>query len=209
MKTNAKSLSLEQPGAPWGQNVVRLQRETFPFKRKETFSRKPGECPWLWTTRKIYLTTDVLLNSAATAGIRFFDLRSICSQIRLHCGSTGVLTEWLSPSAHVYLTCFNPPSTKLKLIGNLMMSDALDKYRSLQQELYYIRGRHLELESEEEDSHLERMDEAWWQLTKVEREIISSEPPRKTPTHPSPMAAPIVDVDVENEPDGPVRRIAA
>jgi len=61
------------------------------------------------------------------------------------------------------------------------MDDTLNRYRRLQAELSWIRWSHVGHESEEEDAHLTKMDEAWWNLSKDERELISAEPSRGSP----------------------------
>lgn len=88
------------------------------------------------------------------------------------------------------------------------MSDTLNEYRDLQKRLTWIRWTHLGHESEEEDEHLEKMDEVWWKLSDDERAIISSEPFRNDLIEPTKSQPEMIDVDVREQP-GRVRQIAA
>lgn len=49
------------------------------------------------------------------------------------------------------------------------MSNALAEYRRLEIELFEIRRRNQQRESEEEDRHLEKMDEVWKRLSAEDR----------------------------------------
>lgn len=44
-------------------------------------------------------------------------------------------------------------------------SEAARKYLRLEEELMHIRHQHKGAESDEEEKHLEKMDDAWWALT--------------------------------------------
>ncbi len=80
------------------------------------------------------------------------------------------------------------------------MSEALTEYRKLLKKLSWIRWAHLGHNSEEEDAHLEAMDEVWWQLTDEEREMVSTEPSRQDPIQPATTDPQMIDLDVQNIP---------
>jgi len=88
------------------------------------------------------------------------------------------------------------------------MSEALGRYRRLQEQLSWIRWKHIGHESAEEDALLEEMDGAWWGLTGEERQSISAEPPRTDLVQDSRNTLVLVDVNV-NEHPGAVRQLVA
>ena len=55
------------------------------------------------------------------------------------------------------------------------MSEAFERYRSLERDLIYIRWRHAGLESEEEDPVLDAMEEVWYELSENEQQLLYSE----------------------------------
>ena len=55
------------------------------------------------------------------------------------------------------------------------MSDALQQHRALERELIYIRWKHAGLESEEEESILDTMEEIWYELSEEEQNELNSE----------------------------------
>lgn len=59
----------------------------------------------------------------------------------------------------------------------------ISQYKQLQQKLTNTRRINSGSESPEEDVLLEEMDDVWQQLTDVERQTISSEPPRGDQIH--------------------------
>lgn len=58
------------------------------------------------------------------------------------------------------------------------MSEAFERYRSLERDLIYIRWQHAGFESDEEDSILEDMDVVWYELSKAEQRLLYSEGPK-------------------------------
>ena len=81
----------------------------------------------------------------------------------------------------------------------------LEEYRNLQKQLMWIRWTHQGHDSDEEDTHLDLMDEAWWKLTDKDRNLISSEPPLRDFSKDDPIESEMIDVDpVEHS--GPVRK---
>lgn len=55
------------------------------------------------------------------------------------------------------------------------MSEAFERYRSLELDLIYIRWQHAGFESEEEESILEDMDVVWYELSYEEQQLLYSE----------------------------------
>ena len=55
------------------------------------------------------------------------------------------------------------------------MSDALHRHRALERELIYIRWKYAGLESEEEESILDAMEEIWYELSEEEQDELNSE----------------------------------
>ena len=55
------------------------------------------------------------------------------------------------------------------------MSDALQQHRALERELIYIRWKYAGLESEEEESILDAMEEVWYELSEEEQDELNSE----------------------------------
>ena len=55
------------------------------------------------------------------------------------------------------------------------MSDALQQHRALERELIYIRWKYAGLESEEEDSILDAMEDIWYELSEEEQNELNSE----------------------------------
>ena len=55
------------------------------------------------------------------------------------------------------------------------MSDALRRHRALERELIYIRWKYAGLESEEEESLLDAMEDIWYKLSKEEQNELNSE----------------------------------
>lgn len=55
------------------------------------------------------------------------------------------------------------------------MSEAFERYRSLEHDLIHIRWQHAGFESEEEDSILEDMDVVWYELSEEEQQLLYSE----------------------------------
>lgn len=55
------------------------------------------------------------------------------------------------------------------------MSDALQQHRDLERELIYIRWKYAGLESEEEDSILDAMEDIWYELSEEEQNELNSE----------------------------------
>ena len=58
------------------------------------------------------------------------------------------------------------------------MSAPLDHYRKLEERLRYLRWLSQGLESVQEDTLLEEMDDVWWELSEEERAIAEAERPR-------------------------------
>ena len=52
------------------------------------------------------------------------------------------------------------------------MSEAFERYRSLELDLIYVRWQHAGFESEEEESILEDMDVVWYELSEEEQELL-------------------------------------
>jgi hypothetical protein len=86
------------------------------------------------------------------------------------------------------------------------MSEALAKYRGLEEELVRVRWIHRGLESAEEDDILEKMDGVWSQLTAGERAAVSAEPGRSLLREGRPTTRSIVDEDVWVYQELPPRR---
>ncbi len=89
------------------------------------------------------------------------------------------------------------------------MSEALARYRELEDALIFARWLHRGMESHEEDCLLEEMDRVWWELDDAERCRLDAEPPRSlirpgSKPHPHRVLA---DADKEAEPNAPPRRI--
>ena len=55
------------------------------------------------------------------------------------------------------------------------MSEAFERYRSLERDLIYIRWQHAGFESDEEESILEDMDVVWYELSEEEQQLLYSE----------------------------------
>ena len=55
------------------------------------------------------------------------------------------------------------------------MSEAFERYRSLELDLIYVRWQHAGFESEEEESILEDMDVVWYELSEEEQQLLYSE----------------------------------
>lgn len=55
------------------------------------------------------------------------------------------------------------------------MSNALQRHRALERELIYIRWKYAGLESEEEESILDAMEEIWYELSEEEQNDLNSE----------------------------------
>ena len=55
------------------------------------------------------------------------------------------------------------------------MSDALQQHRALERELIYIRWKYAGLESEEEESILDAMEDIWYKLSEEEQNELNSE----------------------------------
>lgn len=55
------------------------------------------------------------------------------------------------------------------------MSEALVRYRSLEQDLIYIRWQHAGFESEEEETILDAMEKVWYELSEKEQQLLYSE----------------------------------
>lgn len=58
------------------------------------------------------------------------------------------------------------------------MTEALKRYRQLEDDLVFVRWVNRGLESEEEDKLLDEMEQAWWELDDQERALIEAAPPR-------------------------------
>ena len=54
-------------------------------------------------------------------------------------------------------------------------SDALQKHRALERELIYVRWKYAGLESEEEESILDAMEDIWYELSEEEQNELNSE----------------------------------
>jgi hypothetical protein len=76
------------------------------------------------------------------------------------------------------------------------MSEALARYRRLEDELVRIRWIHRGLESTEEDDTLEKMDAAWLQLSAGEQAEVSAEPVRSLLLKSPLLTRTVVDEDV-------------
>ncbi len=55
------------------------------------------------------------------------------------------------------------------------MSEAFERYRSLEHDLIHIRWQHAGFDSEEEESILEDMDVVWYELSEEEQQLLYSE----------------------------------
>ena len=55
------------------------------------------------------------------------------------------------------------------------MSDALQRYRVLEEDLIHIRWQYAGLESEEEEPILDAMEEIWYELNEEEQNELNSE----------------------------------
>ena len=55
------------------------------------------------------------------------------------------------------------------------MSDALQRYRSLEEDLIYIRWQSAGLESEAEDPILDAMEDIWYELSEEEQQVLYRE----------------------------------
>lgn len=55
------------------------------------------------------------------------------------------------------------------------MSDAIQQHRALERELVYIRWKYAGLESEEEESILDAMEDIWYELSEKEQNVLNSE----------------------------------
>lgn len=55
------------------------------------------------------------------------------------------------------------------------MSEAFERYRSLEHDLIHIRWQHAGFESEEEDPILDAMEEVWYELSEEEQQLLYSE----------------------------------
>jgi hypothetical protein len=89
-----------------------------------------------------------------------------------------------------------------------MMSDALSRYRTLEDTLVFVRWTHRGLESEEEDALLDAMDVVWAELEEDEREWLQAEPPRsliRTARGPRSLRE-FVDVDHDIDPRSTPRK---
>ena len=76
------------------------------------------------------------------------------------------------------------------------MTEALAKYRRLDQELVRVRWIHRGLESPEEDEILEKMDDAWSRLAADEQAQVNAEPVRSLLREGRPTTRSMVDEDV-------------
>jgi hypothetical protein len=86
------------------------------------------------------------------------------------------------------------------------MSEALAKYRRLENELVRIRWIHRGLESPEEDDILEKMDVAWSRLSAEEHAAVSAEPVRSLLRERPLPTRTVVDEDVWAYRELPPRR---
>ena len=55
------------------------------------------------------------------------------------------------------------------------MSEAFERYRSLERDLIYIRWQHAGFESDKEETILDVMEEVWYELNKKEQQLLYSE----------------------------------
>ncbi|MBK8253215.1 MAG: hypothetical protein IPK82_11185 [Polyangiaceae bacterium] len=76
------------------------------------------------------------------------------------------------------------------------MSEALDTYRCLENELVRIRWIHRGAESPEEDEHLEKMDAVWSRLSPEDQALASAEPVRSLVRESPIPTRTVVDEDV-------------
>ncbi|WP_437317596.1 hypothetical protein [Sorangium sp. So ce385] len=76
------------------------------------------------------------------------------------------------------------------------MSEALERYRLLENELVRIRWIHRGLESPEEDDILEKMDAAWSRLSAEEQVAVGAEPVRSILRESPLLTRTVVDEDV-------------
>jgi hypothetical protein len=86
------------------------------------------------------------------------------------------------------------------------MSEALARYRQLENELVRIRWIHRGLESPEEDDILDKMDAAWSRLSSAEQAKVSAEPVRSLLRKGHLIERTMVDEDVWNYRELPPRR---
>ena len=76
------------------------------------------------------------------------------------------------------------------------MSEALTKYRRLEEEFVRTRWIHRGIESPEEDVILEKMDSAWSRLTAEEQVVVNAEPVRSLLREGRPTTRSMVAEDV-------------
>lgn len=76
------------------------------------------------------------------------------------------------------------------------MSEALDRYRALENELVRIRWIQRGAESPEEDEILENMDVVWSRLSKEDQVVVSAEPARSLVRKSPLLTRTVVDEDV-------------
>lgn len=88
------------------------------------------------------------------------------------------------------------------------MTEALDRYRRLEDDLVFVRWVNQGLESDKEDAILDEMDEVWWDLDDQERALIEATPPRSLIRGPSAGGyhRRLVDSDLETNPAAPPRK---
>ena len=75
------------------------------------------------------------------------------------------------------------------------MSDALSRYRALEDKLAYVRWLHQGLESQAEDQILDEMDGVWFRLSAQEQAELNAASPRSFLESGRPLRT-IVDTDV-------------
>ena len=90
------------------------------------------------------------------------------------CVEINRLTYLLSHRDAVCLRNLNKTYTAPKRNGR-NMSDALQRYRALEEDLIYIRWQYAGLESEEEEPILDAMEEIWYELSEEEQNELNSE----------------------------------
>ena len=86
------------------------------------------------------------------------------------------------------------------------MSEALARYKRLENELVRIRWIHRGLESTDEDDTLEKMDSAWLHLSASEQAEVSAEPVRSFLRKSPLLTRTVVDEDVWMYRELPPRR---
>ena len=88
------------------------------------------------------------------------------------------------------------------------MTEALARYRELEEELVLVRWVNRGMESEAEDRLLDTMEDVWWQLGAQERHQLQSEPSRSLIWDTTAARPPrrMVDSDKERDPEAPTRR---